>query len=59
MDVLLVHYQPTTGGTLQTSVVATLAELASSHPHGMVPFLKVARKWTQITHSPMSFAVLL
>ena len=41
MDVLLVHYQPSTAGTVQPCVVTTLATLAYTHPHGMVPFLKV------------------
>lgn len=41
MDVLLVHYQPSAAGTVQACVVATLATLAYTHPHGMVPFLKV------------------
>jgi hypothetical protein len=41
MDVLLVHYQPSIAGTVQPSVVATLASLAYTHPHGTVPFLKV------------------
>ena len=42
MDVLLVHYQPSSAGLVQPSVVATLGGLAYTHPHGTVPFLKVA-----------------
>ena len=40
MDVLLVHFQPHSGSTIHPAVVNTLASLASSHPHGSVPFSK-------------------
>ena len=38
--VLLVHFQPHSGSMIHPAVVNTLASLATSHPHGSVPFSK-------------------
>jgi len=41
MDVLLVHFQPSSTGTpVNPAVIETLASLSYHHPHHCVPFLK-------------------